>query len=241
MLTRGRRPGDFRREEVVLLNTLAPHLVQATAASRRIGALEGRLRLCEALLDVAAEPVAVVNADARLVTANARAEALLAGGDGVKLRRGRLVADRHEVTAALHRRVRAATRMNPPVAGMLAAPRSRERCPYSVLVTPIPVEAAEGLPAEPLAAVLIADPNAPPRDACQALQSVYGLTPAEAKLAALLAHEAPSLPLAAERLGVTRETVRTHLKHACSKMGVRRQSEVVRLALRTAASPGRPG
>jgi DNA-binding CsgD family transcriptional regulator len=236
MLTRDRKPGDFRREEIALLELLAPHLVQATAASRSIGALQGRLRLCEALLDVAADPVVVVNRDARLVSSNARAAALLARCDGMQLRGGKLVANRHDVTTVLHRRVRAATQMTPPTAGTLAAPRSPEACPYAVLVAPIPVEATGGLPAEPLAAVLIADPGAASPDAAGMLRSIYGLTEAEAKLVALLALETPPLAQAAEQLGVTLETVKTHLKHACSKMGVRRQSEVVRLALRTAAA-----
>lgn len=238
MLTRGRTAGDFRKEEIALLQALAPHIVQAMATSRRIGALQGRVRLCEALLDVAAEPVAVVDGESRLISANASAAALLARSDGIRVQGGKLVANRHEVTAALHGRVRAATQPLSPRAGNLAAPRPGAR-PYAVLVAPIPVEASDGLPAEPLAAVLVADPDTASPPTAGILRSVYGLTKAEARLVSLLAHETPPLAEAADQLGVTLETVKTHLKHARSKMGVRRQSEMVRLALRTSVAARR--
>ena len=239
MLTRGRKAGDFCREEIALLEALAPHLVQAIATSRHIGALQGRLRLCEALLDVAAEPVMVVDGAARLISANARGAALLEKSDGIRVRGGKLVANRHEVTEALHGRVRAATQMEMPRAGTLAAPRGAEARPYAVLVAPIPVEASDGLAGEPLAAVLVADPDTASPQTVGVLRTLYGLTEAEARLVALLAHETPPLAEAAEQLGVTLETVKTHLKHARSKMGVRRQSEVVRLALRTSVAARR--
>jgi DNA-binding CsgD family transcriptional regulator len=69
----------------------------------------------------------------------------------------------------------------------------------------------------------------------QGLMRVYNLTRAEAVLVDLIARDGPSLAEAADRLGVGRETVRTHLKRAYDKTGVRRQSDLTRLALQTVA------
>ena len=56
----------------------------------------------------------------------------------------------------------------------------------------------------------------------------FDLTPAESRLAALLA-TGTSIASAAERLRISRETARNHLKAIFSKTGVHRQSELVTL------------
>jgi DNA-binding CsgD family transcriptional regulator len=56
----------------------------------------------------------------------------------------------------------------------------------------------------------------------------FGLTPAEARLLAVL-FEGCSVPQAAERLGVARTTARTHLQRVFDKTGARRQGDLMRL------------
>lgn len=56
----------------------------------------------------------------------------------------------------------------------------------------------------------------------------FDLTPAESRLAAMLATGA-SIGSASECLGISRETARNHLKSIFSKTGAHRQSELVRL------------
>jgi len=65
MLCRDPRSGDFVHDEVALLQALSPHLVRAVGLSRHLGALEGKRQLSDALLDVAARPVIVVEPDGR--------------------------------------------------------------------------------------------------------------------------------------------------------------------------------
>ena len=83
--------------------------------------------------------------------------------------------------------------------------------------------------------IFITDPEAQSEAPAEVLQSLYGLTPAEAKLAALLA-QGKSLTEAATELHVTQNTARTHLKHIFQKTGVNRQSELVKLILNSPAS-----
>jgi DNA-binding CsgD family transcriptional regulator len=60
------------------------------------------------------------------------------------------------------------------------------------------------------------------------LVKLFGLTPAEAKLASLMA-EGISVEQAAEALEISRETARNHLKAVFAKTATHRQGELVAL------------
>lgn len=83
--------------------------------------------------------------------------------------------------------------------------------------------------------LLVSDPEASlsyPRDI---LRKLYGLTRAEAELAALLAN-GYSLQDAQRRLGLQMETIRSRLKGVFAKTGTGRQAELVRLLLTSSAT-----
>jgi PAS domain-containing protein len=103
MLCRDRRSGDFADDEIALLQALSPRLVRAVGLSRHLGALEGKRQLSEALLDVAAKPVIIVEPDGRIVQANHAAWRILDAADGLLLHRDRLAAARPADTSALRR------------------------------------------------------------------------------------------------------------------------------------------
>jgi DNA-binding CsgD family transcriptional regulator len=65
------------------------------------------------------------------------------------------------------------------------------------------------------------------------LSERFGLTASEARLAGHLA-SGRDLRAAAEAMGVSRHTARKYLQIAFSKMGVRRQADLVRRVLETA-------
>lgn len=76
----------------------------------------------------------------------------------------------------------------------------------------------------------LGDVDGAPVSVVYALQQRHGLTRAEARVAVRLA-DGMALREIARDLHVTIETVRTHLKRAYGKLGVRRQAELVRLVL----------
>ncbi len=78
--------------------------------------------------------------------------------------------------------------------------------------------------------VFISDPDHRIAINRERLQQTYGLTPAEARLAALLA-EGGHVKTAAAQLGISFETARTHLKRIFSKTAVATQADLVRLLL----------
>jgi DNA-binding CsgD family transcriptional regulator len=72
------------------------------------------------------------------------------------------------------------------------------------------------------------------------VQGLFDLTPAEAKLATLVAAGYPPRDAAA-RLGVTEETARTTLKHVLAKTGLHRQADLVGLLRGASLSRSGPG
>ena len=69
------------------------------------------------------------------------------------------------------------------------------------------------------------------------LGQLFEFTPAEAALALLLANGL-TLDEAAEELGVTRNTAKSHLSSVFSKTGVTRQPKLVQLILKSVAPMG---
>jgi DNA-binding CsgD family transcriptional regulator len=74
----------------------------------------------------------------------------------------------------------------------------------------------------------------------EVLGRLYGLTPAEVRLAeAIVGGDRPAE--AAKRFGVTLGTVRNQLKAVFAKTGARNQADLVRLALTGPAGSAPPG
>jgi DNA-binding CsgD family transcriptional regulator len=81
--------------------------------------------------------------------------------------------------------------------------------------------------APPRAIVLIADPDARPVPTEEVWRRLFGLTPAEARLAALLA-SGLRVDECSDALAVSQATVRTHVKRLLHKTGSRTQSDLMR-------------
>lgn len=199
-------------------------------------------------LDRLAAGVALLDAGCALVWANRPAKLALRNGDGLSLdRNGVLRAASPGTTEALRRLVRAAAA---GAEGALPVPRPSGRAALALHAAPLPAAraAAEGspVPTSPAPSVLLlllSDPErgAPPDAGLrQRLRAIYGLTAAEAAVAAHAANGA-GLPEVARSLGLGVATARTHAQRVFSKAGVRGQAElarqVERLSLLRAAEP----
>jgi DNA-binding CsgD family transcriptional regulator len=228
----GRDPFDDR--EVRRLRTLLPHLRRVAQVQHRLAALEGSISALSSALDRLASGVVIVDQGLRVRSTNRAAEALVRAGDGIQLRNHRLIASHTEAARTLDRLIAEAAQCaaggDPHKGGgALALPRSDGRQPLLVVVAPLPAYSAACLWwAEPAVAVFITDPQARPQAPAECLADLFGLTPAEARLAAALA-AGDSLADTAGKFGLSKHTVRVQLQALMAKTGTNRQAALVRL------------
>jgi DNA-binding CsgD family transcriptional regulator len=89
------------------------------------------------------------------------------------------------------------------------------------------------------ALIFLSDPSQTTPSRAISLRMLYGLTPTECRIADLLLEGLETRQLA-ERLSITLETARFHLKRVLNKTGTRRQSELIRLMLSLPHLPPAP-
>jgi DNA-binding CsgD family transcriptional regulator len=166
--------------------------------------------------------------------ANRIAREILATGDGLRSNGERLRADSPDQTWTLRSAIAQVLAPNHPSASgrMLALKRRSLRRPLSVLVTPIGRTPSNPIRPIPIALILVTDPEREAMPAAAQLRQLYDFTSTEAQVALLVAR-GEGVSAAAETLGVTRSTVRTHLLRIFEKTNTTRQAELVRLLLRS--------
>jgi DNA-binding CsgD family transcriptional regulator len=233
---RSRRAGGFTPKEVALFEYLAPHLQCAVRIHNRIGGLESGLNAAIGVLDRFPTAIVAVNSDAKVILANRAADAILKRGDGLKSRDGLRTASRAE-TVKLRDAIAAVCKQQDSgiskTETVIQISRPSGAKPLEVLVSPLPSQSAlkRGGAA---AAVFITDPEEGAALDGRALRELFGLTPAEIRLCMALV-EGKSVEEYAQESAISSNTARTYVKRIYSKTGVRRQSELVRLLLKSSA------
>jgi DNA-binding CsgD family transcriptional regulator len=172
--------------------------------------------------------VLLCDARGRVVFANRIAQGVLAGADGLVLGpANELCTGNPSETAALRRLIQAAA--GPAVTSLEGggAIRISHATGQALPLLVCPLRAVGTVIR---AAIFIGDHGCSIRTAQEAIRRWYGLTLTEARLATALA-EGASVEEAAAAMGVTRNTVRTHLKRIFAKTGTNRQGALVRLLL----------
>ena len=217
--------------DAAALQTVLPHIAMALEVQARITSASDRSRSLEGLLDRFAVAALVSDPSARPSFMNARAEALLAAGDGLALAPAGLTA----ATPALTRELRAGiARIAAGNGGGASIPlrlqRPSLRPALHVTLTPAGRFDLDGPGASTGGvAMLVSEPDAPPPVDKEAFADNFHLTRREADVACLLASGADISAIAAALdLGVG--TVRFHLKHVFQKTGTANQAALVALA-----------
>lgn len=235
------RPGEtpFDHGDARALAAWLPHVARALALQHRISSAESASAASSAAFDRLALGAVMVDERARLIIINRLAERLLAAGDGLKVSGGVLCAGTPAATARLHAAIRDSAR-EAAAAGRtrsagLRLVRAARAAPLDIIVVSLAGPGSARGARRPAAIVFIADPERTHVTPERLLRDLYGLTPAEARLAMSLAH-GRSLAAAAADLGVTRNTAHTQLSAIFAKTGAATQTELVRLLHRGPAA-----
>lgn len=221
-LHRALTDAEYDDEARAALGAAIPHLRRLAETRARLTLTAERLGDIETLLHGQAAPILLTGAGGRILFANEAAVGLLARADGLASRQGTLRAsgaDGARLEAALAAAAGAAGRSEAVLVG-----RPSGRAPLRLVVAP-----HRGLNARPgRAMVMIDDPSTQDPGLVERLRGLFGLSPAEARLAVML-FEGRTLAEIAEERGVLASTARSQLNAVLMKTGAGRQSTLMAL------------
>ena len=240
---RHRDQGPIAAHEEAAARLLVPHLQRAGAIGRLLDEHQATAGRLAAALDQLAAPVLLLAETAAVLHANAAARDLLARDTPLTVRDGRLASPVRGVARAVHEALARCARGDgaDAVAGRgfgiparVEPDRETGRRGSAELFALHVLPLGRGGVRRPpvrgaVAALFVATPRARSGRADDLVAALYGLTPAEARVFALVADgRAPAE--AAAVLGIAPSTLRTHLLRVFDKLGVHRQGDLVRLA-----------
>jgi DNA-binding CsgD family transcriptional regulator len=184
---------------------------------------------------------AILDDNGTMMRCNRAAQRLFDSRDGLECRHDKLCA----FTSQQNRRVQQAIQavLKQRQRGLddievLTLTRPSGEMPLNLLLRPIPMsyQARNGA-RRPAVAVFIRDPSDSPQASRNLLRSLFQLTPTETEVA-MLVMDGQTLDETALALGVSRNTVRAHLRGVFAKTGATRQAQLVKTLLNSVASLG---
>ncbi|MDW3688840.1 helix-turn-helix transcriptional regulator [Cupriavidus sp. CV2] len=236
-LQRSFSQGNFTPADVSALDWALPHMRSAMAMRDRTLGLSRLAQLSAQILERLSFGVIAFSPERRVLLSNGIGERwvrrLDPAGKAGEWQLSRSLADLVTAACAPHSTVPAHAAIARHASGACA----------QLIVLPLPPSHVFALPwQQPAALVVIHEDAQTPAQLPQLLREVYGLTPAEIRLASLLA-TGMGLPEASERLSVRHETARSQLKAVFLKTGASTQARLTRLLtqLGTALGPGPKG
>ena len=228
---RNKRAGEFSEEQARLMSILSPHVTRAVLVHRKISSVTVEKEWALSALDQLRMSVILTNSSGTPMFINRAAEQMLTRGDGINTHHGRFILSNPAETARLYKLIDDAATGAPGKnrgGDLRIALHGGDFLHCSVIPIPLEFTARWNISlASGCVAVFISRPSglqlSPKR-----LTELYGLTPAEGRLASRLA-ALRNMEQAADDLGISINTARTQIKSVFGKTGTRSQSELIML------------
>jgi DNA-binding CsgD family transcriptional regulator len=207
--------------EVALIERITPHVRRAVMINDMTDKGKLATTLYRQVLDVLTVAVFVVGLGRRLVFTNASGDSMLSNGGVFSLSHGSLQAKRvaglpSALDDAIDRALKGDVAIGISGIGVPLIDDSGER--LAAYVLPIAGKDVRGAMGQGHCAVFIARRGEQQPMAIEILRTMFDLTAAEARIATLIA-KGDGPQAIAESLGITVNTVRSHLQHAYAKTG----------------------
>jgi DNA-binding CsgD family transcriptional regulator len=213
-------------DEAALAESVAIPLARAVGGYHRTRLAELSSRLAADALGRLEVGVLAIDEQARVLFSNAVAQQLVAECSEIGIHDGRLVMAGHALAAKLE-----ASRIGPQAAQIHASGDAA----VGVMMVPVSDGRDElGPESRPERAIYMHHVSRSAPITERLIAELFGLSPTEARLAALLC-SGSTLREAAMRMQVAENSVRTYSKTIFSKLGVSRQAELVRHILTSVA------
>ncbi|MGE0503385.1 MAG: helix-turn-helix transcriptional regulator [Rhizobiaceae bacterium] len=229
----------YTRREMNLFALVAPHVCRALAISDVLDIKALRSDILEKTLDGLAASVFLTAHDGRVVYMNSTAERHVRSGTSIRIVNDRISPTDPGARAALTRAIEKASRSDGNSDSgdySLAIP---ELGGAGFVATLLPVDHGSRrkvvAPYSASVAVFVKDPAEQSLMPGEAFARLYGMTGGELRVLIALA-QGLGAKEAADKLGISEPTVRTHLQRTFSKTGTTRQVDLLRL-LQNATAP----
>jgi DNA-binding NarL/FixJ family response regulator len=226
----------FAEAGIAALQELLEPLAKAARLQTELQSLGWRASVALRALDQLHAGVIVIDGAGRVIELNRAAERIVRRGDGLIIRNGR-----HEASGVLDSDklakliAEAADEKAGAAVGRMLVGRRGGRPAYTLTVAPLGAELA--VQERPLVMIFVTDPDElSPSE--KDLAEFFGLSPAESRVAAAMM-AGKTLRNIASASGMRITTLRTQLSSISRKVGVTRQTELIRVlaSIRAAGLP----
>jgi DNA-binding CsgD family transcriptional regulator len=227
----GKAP-HYQQLEIGLLKLLSPHVCRALAISDALDIRALRSEMLEKTLDALVTGVFLTSRDGRVVYMNAAAERQVKTGTSIRIVNNRISPTDPATRATLSKAIDKASRDGIDLdtsEHSLAIP-DIDGAGYVATLLPVDRGQRSGIiaPFAASVAVFTKDPAEAPLMPGEAFARLYRLTGGELRVLLALA-QGLGAKEAADMLGISEPTVRTHLQHIFSKTDTLRQADLLRL------------
>ena len=231
--------GGWQSDQIEMFENLFPHIRQFVRVRHALAGAEALGASLTELLDNTRIGVIHLNRRGRIVLANDRARALLRRGDGLSDRDGFLDAQETADDAQFKRLLTRAlpTFGGQAISGAMTVGRSSPLPRIVLHVSPVGAHQTAFGPRHVAATVLVVDPVSRPRIDANLVAATLRLTRSEGQIAASLA-EGNSVRDIAVLSSREESSVRWHVRRIHRKLGISRQTDLVRLVLSIGAYTG---
>ncbi len=225
---RPQRQGQYDARLIARANRLLPHLQRAMSLHVRMGRLLLQARSLEALVDHLSSPVLLVDRAGTLKYANAAGYSALNRADHLLIVNGKVQPCNARQARQFADLLAAAIRSTEEGADESNMMRLSDGLGSLTMLTAYSLRGLPELTAMPQAHVVLflTYPHEETTINSASLQALFGLTPAEARLAEYLVR-GKDLKEIAEGLKVSRETLKSQLRNLFTKTDTRRQGELI--------------
>lgn len=230
-LNRNKNKQGFEDEYRKALLQLVPHIQKSLLINNKVCQLELKENLLSNALNHINSPTLLINKFGKILFINPLAEQLITQHDGICIKNNHILILSERENKYLKQLIHQATDKNSfhQQGGAMNFKPPGKQTTLSILISPVnPDKVNMDIQSSECAILILSSQQQQPSISDKLLSDLYKLTPAEARLSVELC-KGFTINEISERFSLSKNTLRTQLRHCFNKTGVSRQIELIRL------------